>query len=189
MPYAVAHRSGSINQLKFDIYLRLLGQRGIDWTSAPRTQEPGTEGRWNYIWSERAEAESFREELCRDTGDDRWYVHEISTAEQETSTGPLMPVLIRGFRQSIGSSFSLHPHSRAQIRRRFPDARQLSSVYIEHGHEPDFETRGGLLWEHIAEMLTGLSEHQLEELGGYRVVDSESEDVLFDSTSVSTAAL
>jgi hypothetical protein len=98
-----------------------------------------------------------------------------------------MPIVIHVTRQSLGATFTLHPHSRTAIRRRFPSTRQVYSIYIEHGTEFDFEQTNGLTWDHIAMVLTGLSLEQIEQLGGYCVFDLVAEQTVYDSTSAVVA--
>jgi hypothetical protein len=180
MPYTVAYADGGIERHEFDTYLRLLGKRSIDWTEAQRVAEPDTQDQWVYVWQNEGDARSFCDEIRRETSDDKWYVRELDDLTR-ISQGPLMPVIIHMTRQSLGCTFSLHPHSRSAIRRRFPQAHQASSLSIEYGTRTDFEQTCGPIWDHVAITLSGLSLEQLAELGGYRVFDLEAESVVHDS--------
>jgi len=180
MPFTVTHADAGMKRHDFDAYLRLLEQRGIDWSNTPRVAEPGSSNRWLHVWTDRHAAEQFREELQAETGDDRWYVRELP-ADTETNPGPLAHVLILMRRTSLGADFSLHPHSKTLIRRRFPQSRPVSSISIEWRTRSDFERDQGPIWDHIAVVLTGLSLEQLATLEGYEVYDLKGERTIYDS--------
>src|SRR5438874_1028591 len=110
MPFSVAYQDVEIKQHEFDAYVRLLEQRGIDWTNTPRVAEPGTTNHWLYVWENEDDASNFCRELQAETGDNRWYVRRLAELTP-ISTGPIAPILIQMRRQSLGMSFSLHPHS------------------------------------------------------------------------------
>lgn len=180
MAYTVAYQDAGIKRREFDAYLRLLEQRGIDWTNTPRVPEPGTTNRWLYVWVDRRDAEDFREAIQVETRDEKWYVHDLPDTVQP-SHGPLTPVVILMRRQSLGADFALHPHSRTLVRRRFPSARLVSSVSIESNRLGDFERERGPIWEHVAQVLTGLSLPELTQLGGFRIIDPSRDQTVFES--------
>lgn len=84
-------------------------------------------------------------------------------------------------RQSLGATFSLRPHSRRAIRRRFPQATQASSLSIEFGTQTNFQQTYGAIWDNVARTLSGWSLGQLAELGGYRVYDLGAESIVHES--------
>jgi hypothetical protein len=170
MPFTVIHQDTGIKRREFDAYVRLLEKRGIDWTNTTRIPEPGTANRWLYVWGNQEEAEAFCHELQSETHDDKWVVRELP-ANVRPSPGPLTPVVILMRRHSLGAEFSLHPHSRTMIQRRFPEAKLVSSLSIELATMQDFEHQHGPRWRQIAMVLTGLNEEQLSQLGGYRIID------------------
>jgi hypothetical protein len=180
MPFTVGYADGSIKRHEFEAYVRLLEKRGIDWSNTPRVPEQGTPNRWLYVWGDRREAEKFCEELKAETRDNKWYVRELA-AGTEVSSGPLARVVILMRRHSLGAELSLHPHSKTLIRRRFPEARPVSSISIEWSTKSDFEGEHGPIWDHIAVVLTGLSLEQLAALEGYQVYDLMAERAVYDS--------
>ncbi len=186
MPYTVAYRDAGNKRREFDAYVRLLEKHGIDWSNAPRVPEPGTPNRWLYVWANQADAEKFCEDLKEETRDNKWYVRELPS-DTETSAGPLTRVLIFMRRHSLGADFSLHPHSKAFIHRRFPQSRPVSSISIEWNTKSDFEQEHGPIWDHIAVVLTGLSLEQLATLGGYQVYDLMREQTVYDSEATLAA--
>jgi hypothetical protein len=86
-------------------------------------------------------------------------------------------------RQSDGGAYELEPLSRRLIDRRFPGLEPPGQVFVEYAKREDFERVHGPLWRHIALMLTGLTEEQLEELGGFRIFEplARGERILYDS--------
>lgn len=179
MPFTVATRESGTLPREFDVYVRLLESRGIDWTRAPRLPAPGVRNRWLYVWSNRREAEAFCDELRKETRNDAWFVRELSPSVQP-STGPLITVTVLMGRNRLGAEFALHPHSRVLIRRRFPWAKSVFSVAIEADSRSDFERESSPIWEHVAQMLTGLSSSELSQLGGYVVIDSAQDTMVVE---------
>ncbi len=182
MPYTVRHLRGFNDRREFDVYVRLLQQRGIDWSNAPRTPEFGTDKRWLYVWGESSEAEKFCENIKNETRDDDWEVHRLQDAEPPTR-GSLVRVEIRMRKQNPTAEFSLHPHSQMLIRRRFPDAKPVSSISVEWSSRRDFDLEHGSMWDPIATVLTGLKLEELDLLEGYQIYDLFAKMVVFDSQS------
>jgi len=186
MPYTVANFDAGINRREFDVYVRLLEKRGIDWSDATRVPEPGTSNRWLFVWANKGDAENFCADLQTETRDKKWYVRELSP-ETEPTEGSLARVVILMRRQNLNADFSLHPHSRTLIHRRFPNSRPVSSITIEWTTKDDFEQVHGPIWDHIAMVLTGLSIEQLETIDGYQVYDLKTEQTVFDSQAIHAA--
>ena len=107
MPYTVSYRDAGIKRHEFDVYVRLLGKRGIDWTMIPRIPEPGTANRWLYVWADREEAEAFCDEIQKETRDRKWHVLPLPDSVQP-SHGPLMPIVIYMTRQTLGRHLTAH---------------------------------------------------------------------------------
>jgi len=176
MPFTVTRPDGT-NDREFAAYARLLEQRNIDLTRTPRVPEPGTEDRWLYVWEDREAAEAFARELRKVTRDKGWLVQEV--AEEQVSEGPLGPVQIDVGCQRSGCTYMLHPTSLAIIKKKFPHARMVHSVFLGSDNLMDGkELMQDAVWDHVAILLTGLTPSQLDELGGYRVYDPANERVL-----------
>jgi len=156
MPYTVAYKDGGIKRHEFDAYVRLLERRGIDRSNTARVPEPGSSKRWLYVWRERKDAELFCAELQTETRDKKWHVRELAAGTQ-SSEGALIRVVVLMRRQSLSADFSLHPHSRTLIQRRFSNAHPVSSISIEWTTKNDFEREHGPIWDHVAMVLTGLN--------------------------------
>jgi hypothetical protein len=188
MPYTVAYSDAGLERHQMDAYVRLLEQRGLDWTNAPRVEQPGVPApgashRWLYVFDDRHEAEDFCAALRSETHDDRWIVRPLSPAERP-STGPLTPVVIFRRLNSLGAEFTLHPFSRTLVKRRFPGAFPATTVSLELSTLPDVEQQPGARWEHLALVLTGLTAAELAQLGGYRIVDPATDETVVDQSLV-----
>jgi hypothetical protein len=80
-------------------------------------------------------------------------------------------IVINIGRQSDGCTYQIHPRSRADIKRRFPAAHLVPTLFVGSDPQADFETFHGTMWKQIAMMLTGLTWEQLEESGGVSMYD------------------
>jgi hypothetical protein len=174
MFYTVS-REGGMDVHQFDAYVRSMNQWGIDIGHTRRTPEPGTRARWLPVWQDRAEAERFAEEL-QTRKDRNWRVYPVD--ESEVSEGGLGPVDVAIALGSDGCSYGLDPYSRRLIHKRFPNARPLQIVSIRTQMQPDYQTAHRHLWDQVVRLLTGLTDEQLDELGGYRLYDQDRKEFL-----------
>ena len=85
------------------------------------------------------------------------------------------PLIIQIGRQRDGCTYQLHPSSRVQLKKTFPDTRPVPSVFIGYDTQSDFEVLHGPLWKQVATMLTGLSWKRIEDLGGIKIYDPVQE--------------
>jgi len=83
----------------------------------------------------------------------------------------MSPIVIHVGRQHDGCAYELNPRSRAEIKRRFPEARMAPSVFVGYDTQSDFESLHGPMWRQIAMLLAGLSWSQIEEMGGIEIYD------------------
>jgi hypothetical protein len=181
-------RPGGTKDRDFAAYARLLEKHNIDLTRTPRTPEPGTESRWLYVWDDRAAADAFARELRKATKDKAWLVHAV--AEDQVSEGPLGPVEIDVGCQSDGCTYMLHPTSLGLLKKKFPRARTVRSVFLgTDTHVAAQEQFGDDVWDQVAILLTGLSRSQLDELGGYIVYDPTNDRVLRKPTALNGAGV
>jgi hypothetical protein len=107
--------------------------------------------------------------LREESEDDNWRVYALP--DVEPGRGPLGPIDIRFVQRSTGCGYSLSPLSRVLILKRFPQTHLVQSVLLSGAVGPEFEQTQSRFWEYIAQILTGLSEQQIEQLGGYRIFD------------------
>lgn len=178
MPYTVSHGCGLNTDADFEVYARLLRQRGVDLGKLPRAPEPETGRRWLYVWDSKEDADAFAEELNRRTMQEGWSVMEVGAVPSE---GPLGPILVQVGRRSDGLAFALHPLSRSMIESAFPQAKVMAStVFIRFETLQDFQaTHGSLedLAREVVPLLTGLKPLDLETLG-YAVIEDGSHRTL-----------
>ena len=74
-----------------------------------------------------------------------------------------------------GCVYALDPLSRQRIEKEFPHARISSRIFVGFDKEGAFEEVQGPIWNQVARMLTGLTEPQIEALGGIELVDPDTE--------------
>jgi hypothetical protein len=187
MSYTVAHSDAAIKRHEFDAYVRLLEERGIDWTNAPRVAAPGASNRWLYVWNDRPQAEEFCAELKKETRDDNWLVRELSPPLQ-TSTGSLIPVVIFRRLHSLGAEFTLDPFSRMLVKRRFPGYPPVTTITLESSALHEMEQQHSPMFEHLAVVITNRTAKQLAQLGGYRIVDPATDETIFEDAMAEVAS-
>ena len=90
-------------------------------------------------------------------------------------------VIIYATKQIDGYTCGLAPKSKAVIKSQIPQhSVPVASVFISYENKSNFEIIHGSIWEHIAELLTGLSVEKLQELGGVVFVDPKTLGTLFE---------
>jgi hypothetical protein len=182
--YSVGLPHGN-GQREFDAYVQILQQQGI--TIDDSTQIGNPFGRkWLHVWDDRSNAEQFANRLRQVTGNRDWEVYDLSPPRSLAGgqDGRSGPVEILVGRQADGSTYSLHPNSLKLIRQRFPQVHPRSTVFIGSDTRTDIAAGGASIYDQVAIILTGLAIGQLNELGGYRVVDPLTDLVLYRSDPV-----
>lgn len=170
---------GGARNFEFEAYIRLLEQQGVNITDTPRVVDPVAGDRWVYAWSNRATAEAFAAALRQESENEGWKVYELPGVK--LSSGPLGPIEILVSRRSDGCTYSLTHTSRKLVRKRFPQAILAPNVLVATSSQADFEQSQRPIWSHVATILTGLSEDELRQLGGHRVIDWAAQRVLRDA--------
>jgi hypothetical protein len=170
---------------EFDAYAQLLQQQGITIDDSTRIGNPFGR-KWLHVWDERGKAEQFANRLRHVTGNRDWEVYDLSPSrclagEQDGRSGPV--VILVG-RQADGSTYSLHPNGLKLIRQRFPLVHPRPTVFIGSDRRIGIEASGASIYDQVAIILTGLAIGQLNELGGYRVIDPLTDLVLYRSDPV-----
>jgi hypothetical protein len=158
-----------MRDFEFQAYLRMLVRDGVNIADTTRVQDPRKGSRWLHSWLDRAEAEQFASRLRRDTEDPAWQVYDLP--EVEPSTGPLGPLEIKVKRQSDGYTYGMKPTTYNLIRKRFSESKMVTNVFIATDTHADIEADQGPVWELVVKILTGLTDEQIEEFGGYTMYD------------------
>ena len=83
--------------------------------------------------------------------------------------------------QLDGYTYRLDPQSKAWVQRQEPRTKPVASVFLSFDAETPLEWKEGTVWQHVAEMLTGLPGGRLKELGKVVFVDPTTKAVLFDT--------
>jgi hypothetical protein len=84
-------------------------------------------------------------------------------------------------RQMDGATFRLSPKTRLMLAGQNLGKPFATSVFVTTDTKEAFERKHGSMLTHIVMMLTGLTEDQIAELGGFRFVDPADLEVLFES--------
>jgi hypothetical protein len=84
-------------------------------------------------------------------------------------------------RQMDGATFRLSPRTQAQLAARKLGNPLASSLFVTFATKEAFERIHGPMLTQIVKMLTGLTEEQIADLGGFRFVDPADREVLFES--------
>jgi hypothetical protein len=179
--YAVGLPYGN-KEKEFDAYVQILQQQGITIEESTRVQD--SFGRkWLHVWNDRSEAEQFADRVRNATGNRDWEVYDLSPPPPTAGgqNGRPGPVEILVGRQKDGSTYSLHPSSLKLIRQRFPRVHPRPTVFIGSDTQTSIEASVGSIYNEVAIILSGLGLRQLNEIGGYRVVDPLTDLVLYQS--------
>jgi hypothetical protein len=162
-------KPGGMKDREFEVYRAFLEEIGIDLTNVPRVQEPGTGRRWLYVWRDQSHAQAVARELRVRTRDSSWAAHELDLPTEES--GPLAPLDVIAQRVADGTVYRLSTASQERIIRRHPNARLAGEVFFSTQAQEDHERDRGPVWDEVITRLSGLSEAQVKEMGGYRVYE------------------
>jgi hypothetical protein len=73
------------------------------------------------------------------------------------------------------------------VKRRFPGLSPATSINIESSTMHDLEQQHSPMFQHLALALTNLTASQLAQLGGYRIVDPATDEIVFEDALVHLA--
>jgi hypothetical protein len=164
-------KPGGTKDYEFEAYKSFLEGIGIDLSNVPRVPDPGTTRRWLYVWRDRAAAQAFARAMSERMEDSSWRVHELDFPEDES--GPLAPLDVIAEPVAEGTRYRLSGASQERIMKRFPNARLAGEVILSHQAEQTYEREhGSETWDRVISLLSGLSLDQVNELGGYRVIET-----------------
>lgn len=177
MVFTVHKSTGFNSDKEYQSYVDLLEEIGIDVANAPRVPESGTSHRWLYVWRERLLAERFARELNKRLRDHSWEVKEVAAPTPDS--GALAPLQVVAFATSTGTEFQLTQASQERILAHFPNALLRGSIEFENLEPCDFDQKPELIWNKVVLPLAGVSERNIDYLGGVRVIDDETEATIF----------
>jgi hypothetical protein len=104
-------------------------------------------------------------------------LHESATFEQSK-------IVIDFGSQREGHTFRLYPLTLLWIQERFPDRERVASVFIGFDRRQDIQLTPESVWAHVATLLTGLSLEELDQLGGFVVVNPVTKQEVYNSQVV-----
>jgi hypothetical protein len=178
---------------EFAAYVRLLRQWQIDITDMPRVLDRGALKRWLYAWDYEADAERFAQELNNDLRKQirpRPSPWRVCAVEQDRpDRGPLGPLEIGGGIDSGGRTYRLTPIAEWVLELMAPQVQRVDSVSIGNDSNQPFDPQyQQVIWDKVAFLLTGLTEEQWHNLGGYRIVEPGSGEVWREAPAFVSAA-
>jgi hypothetical protein len=90
-------------------------------------------------------------------------------------------IIIDVGRQMNGATFRLSPQTRVRLTEQRLGSPLATSLFVTFTTRDAFESYHGPMWQQVVMLLTGLTEDQIEKLGGFRFVDPADSEVLFES--------
>ncbi|MFY9820235.1 MAG: hypothetical protein WAM82_02565 [Thermoanaerobaculia bacterium] len=93
----------------------------------------------------------------------------------------MSPIVIEVGKQMNGATFRLSPKTEAMLASRIPNWSPASSIFVSFDTQWDFDRLHGPMWTQIAMLLTGLSEEQIQDLGGFVFMTPTDKEVVFES--------
>jgi hypothetical protein len=175
MAFTVSIPDG-IRDFEYSEYLRELKKYGINFIDTLRVVDPVTRNRWLAAWEKKSDAEHFARDLRKSSELDHWMVYALP--DVEPTRGPLGPIEIGMSRLSTGIVYGLNATNQTLIHQMFPKARIFPNLHITTTVEGDIAKSQERIWDSVALILTGLTPQQIEQLGGYQIVDRNEERVL-----------
>jgi hypothetical protein len=93
-----------------------------------------------------------------------------------------MPIVVAVGKQMNGAVFQLHPKTKAMLEAKVPGWSPASnSVFLAFKWPWDFGRIQGPMWAQVVMLLTGFSEDQLQDLGGFTFMLPRDNEVVFES--------
>jgi hypothetical protein len=93
----------------------------------------------------------------------------------------MFPIVIEVGKQTNGATFRLSPRTEAVLASQTSDWSPASSIFVSFDTQWDFDRLHGPMWTQIAMLLTGLSEEQIQNLGGFIFMSPTDKEVVFES--------
>jgi len=175
MFYAV-HRPGGMRDFEYSAMIRGLRQHNIDFANARRVAEPTNGHHFVYPWEELSQAEAFAEELRENKDYGPWEVVEVP--DDAITVGAYGPIELLLTRRSDGTGFWLDDLCQSLVRKRFPETNMLRLILLGRYSDDERPPELTVFWDQLVMMLTGLTESQIDELEGYRVIDTNNKTII-----------
>lgn len=90
-------------------------------------------------------------------------------------------IVVEVGKQMNGATFRLSPKTEAMLASRIPNWSPASSIFVSFDTQWNFERLHDPMWAQIVMLLTGLSEQQIQDLGGFSFVSPTDKAVVFES--------
>lgn len=83
--------------------------------------------------------------------------------------------------QRDGFTFRLDPLSRVQLEQRYPDLPRVASLFLGFDQHKELSAIPQQIWQQLVQLLTGLTFEQINEIGGFMVVNPRNEETVYNS--------
>lgn len=93
-------------------------------------------------------------------------------------------IIIHYGAQRDGYVFRLHPISLLRLQKRYPERRRIDSVFIGYDKQRSPGEIDESVWQHVSQLLTGLSSVELEQSGGFVVVHPVTQQEIYPAVPV-----
>lgn len=90
-------------------------------------------------------------------------------------------IIIDVGQQLDGFTFRVNPRSRIKMNEEFPGISPASGVFVSYENQQDFDKIDKAVWKHVAILLTGLSDSQIEGFARFVFVSPADGKKIFDS--------
>ncbi|MEZ4859939.1 MAG: hypothetical protein R3C14_01460 [Caldilineaceae bacterium] len=90
-------------------------------------------------------------------------------------------IIIHYSTQRDGFVFRLHPLTLLSLQKRYPERRRVDSLLIGYDKQRSPEQIDEGVWQHISQLLTGLSSTEIEQVGGFSVIHPVTQQEIYHS--------
>ena len=94
------------------------------------------------------------------------------------------PITIEYGSQRDGYTFRLEPLGLLWIREKYPNRYRVDSVFIGFDKRQDLAQFDESVWNHVSQLLTGLSDEELDSFGGFIVINPITNQEIYHSLRV-----
>ena len=92
-----------------------------------------------------------------------------------------VPIIIHIGVQRDGYVFELRPTSRDWLEENYPDKYRVTDLFIGFDKSQDIEQIPESIWDHISQLLTGLTLEEINHIGGFTVYNPRLGQEVFNS--------
>ena len=117
--------------------------------------------------------------------------HRSTNSLQAQSTSPSLSQVTKPSRITVHVGFQrdsyifrLHPFSEDWIAENYPHKQRVETLLVGFDKLPPFQEISPSIWNNISQMITGFSSDEINQLGGFVVMNPVTKEILFDSLAI-----